>query len=63
MSNGYDRFVRRAANGQLYFTDATGACRGVIVAGTDCGKSGYAINSMGHTLVGEVYPFYTDNDG
>lgn len=60
MSNGYDRFVSKAANGNFYFTDATGACRGVILSATDCGTSGIAVRSIGHDLIGEAFAFYVD---
>jgi hypothetical protein len=60
MSNGYDRFVHKAANGAFYFTDATGACRGVVLSATDCGTSGIAARSLGHDVVGEAFAFYVD---
>lgn len=61
MATGYDRFVSRAANGALYFTDATGACRGVILSATDCGTAGIAAQSIGHDIHGEAFAFYVDD--
>jgi hypothetical protein len=62
MSNGYDRFVRKAANGAFYFTDATGACRGVVLSATDCGTAGIAARSVDHDVVGEAFAFYVDEN-
>lgn len=61
MSNGYDRFVRKAANGAFYFTDATGACRGVIISSTDCGTAGIAAQSIGHDIHGDAFAYYVDD--
>jgi hypothetical protein len=62
MSNGYDRFAQ-VTNGNKFFTDATGALRGVILSCTDNASSGIAVRASGHKLIGEAFAYYTDANG
>lgn len=61
MATGYDRFVK-IVDDNKFFTDATGAFRGVILSCTDCGTAGIAVNALGHDLYGEAFAFYVDEN-